>query len=91
MPTWVGFLGIATRSYENEQKSFTGQHETILFSARPATQKRRHTSSTKQWKKHNVIVLLLSQLYCLKMGRAFRFLKQKTTANLLLYKKNILF
>ena len=32
--------GLATRSDENEQKSFTGQHETISFITRPATRKR---------------------------------------------------
>ena len=67
--------GVATRSDENEQTSFTGQHETISFIARPATQTRRLTRSTKRWKELNVIVLLLNQLYCLKMSRGFRFLK----------------
>ena len=37
--------GLSTRSDGNEQKSFTDQHETILFIATPATRKR--TSSTK--------------------------------------------
>ena len=85
------YKGIATRSDENEQKSFTDQHETILFIARLTTRKRRRTIGTKRWKEHDVIVLLLSQSYCLKMSRGFRFSKQKTAANLLLYKRNILF
>ena len=42
-------------------------------------------------KMQNFIVLLLSQLYCLKVSRGFRFLKQKTAAHLLLYKRNQLF
>ena len=58
---------MAKRSDENDQKSFTGQHETISFIASPATQKRKHTSGTKQWKEHNVIVLPLIQLFCSKM------------------------
>ena len=40
-------------------------------------------------KKQIAIVLLLSQLYCLKMSRGFCFLKQKATANLIFYKKNM--
>ena len=31
-------------------------------------------SRARRIKKHNVIVLILSQLYCLEMGRGFRFL-----------------
>ena len=75
-----GFKGLATRSDENEP---------ISFIARPATQTRRHTSSTKRWKEHNVFVLLLNQLYCLKISRGFRFLKQKTTEFTTLQKKYI--
>ena len=48
----ISFLSLkvllATRSDENEQKSFTGQHETVSFFARPATQKLRHASSMKR-------------------------------------------
>ena len=42
--SFAHFKGNATCSDENEQKSFTGQHETISFIATPATQKQRHTS-----------------------------------------------
>ena len=73
----------ATCSDENKQNcSQVGQLETILFIARHATRKRRHPSSTKRWKGHSVIVLLLSQLYCLEMVAVSVFLtknaKRKT-------------
>ena len=77
-------IGIATRSDENERNSFYVNTE--LFRLWHVIRGRSHASSTKRWKGHNVIVLLLNQLYCLEVGRGFHFLKQKT-ANLLLYKK----
>ena len=52
---------VATSSYENEQNG-SPVNANISFIARTVTQKRRRTSSTKRWKEHNVIVLLLSQL-----------------------------
>ena len=71
-------------------QSFTGQHETISFIAKPATRKQRHTSITKRWKEHDVIILLLSQLYCLIMSRGFRFFKTKNSIKLTtLYMKHI--
>ena len=66
--------GVAPRSVKNEKNRL--QVNTKLFrSLLDLPHKRgRQPGSTKRWKKHNVIVLLLSQLYCLKMGRGFRFL-----------------
>ena len=44
--------------------------------------------SESQLKEQNVIVLILTQLYCLGMGCSFSFLKKQQ--NLLLHKKYIL-
>ena len=60
------------RSDENEQNR--SQVNTKLFrSLLEVAHTNEDTSSIKRWKERNVIVLLLSQLYCLKLGGCFRF------------------
>ena len=58
-------------------KSFRGQHGTVSSITTSATEERRSTSSRKRSKEYNVIVLLLSQLYCLKTSSGFRLLEKK--------------
>ena len=59
-------------------ESCKNQHETISFIARSVTRNRRHASSARRLKEHSVIVLILSQLQCLEMGRGFHFKKKVT-------------
>ena len=81
-------IGVATRSDENERNR--SQVNTRLFRSSldlPHDSEDMPVSTTR-WKERNVTVMLMSQLYCLGMGRGFSL---KKTANLLFCKRNVLF
>ena len=83
--------GLATRNGENKQNR--SQVNTNRFrSSLNLPHENEDTPVVQSDEKNTMLLfLLLSQFYCLKMIRGFRFFQQKTTANLLLYKIYILF
>ena len=70
--------GVATRSNKNEQSC--SQVNTKRFRSlldQPHKNEDSPVVRSGGKKERNAVVFLLSQLYCLKMSRGFRFLKQK--------------
>ena len=57
-------------------KSWKKQDETVSSIARSFTCKLWHANSARRLKEQYFIVLILSQWYCLEMGRGFRFLNR---------------
>ena len=64
---------LARCSDENELNHEQSNTKLFLPIARRAKSQRKHANNAKRLKAYNVIVLVLSQLYCLKIGRGFRF------------------
>ena len=85
--------GIATRSDENEQNR--SQINTKLFRSPLDLPDTLLDTPVVQSDGKNTTLLfancIVCQLYCLKISRGFRFMKQNTKANLLLYKRYLLF